>query len=104
MMSTEFQADITDVCCHFVPPPLVLFADLQPGQEDDEQMQRPEVRDEDLAEAKNKLGASTAAKSKTFEVMEECGEDTHTHGNTRFSTNSNETKRRQSFVFWIWLG
>ncbi|TMS19533.1 Protein RFT1-like protein [Larimichthys crocea] len=43
-----------------------------PGQEDDEQMQRPEVRDEDLAEAKNKLGASTAAKSKTFEVMEEC--------------------------------
>ncbi|XP_027135691.1 musculoskeletal embryonic nuclear protein 1a [Larimichthys crocea] len=44
----------------------------QPGQEDDEQMQRPEVRDEDLAEAKNKLGASTAAKSKTFEVMEEC--------------------------------
>lgn len=66
----------------FLFPPPRLFADLQPGQEDDEQMQRPEVRDEDLAEAKNKLGASTAAKSKTFEVMEECGEDTHTHKHT----------------------
>lgn len=72
-MLTDFQADITDV--YFFP----LFAALQPGQEGDEQMQRPEVREEDLAEAKNKLGTSGAAKSKTFEVMEECGEDTHTN-------------------------
>lgn len=43
----------------------------QPGQED-EQMQRPEVRDEDLAETKTRLGTSGPAKSKTFEVMEEC--------------------------------
>lgn len=39
-------------------------------------MQRPEVRDEDLADAKTKLGTSGPAKSKTMEVMEECGEYT----------------------------
>ncbi|XP_049428528.1 musculoskeletal embryonic nuclear protein 1a [Epinephelus fuscoguttatus] len=44
----------------------------QPGQEEDEQIQRPEVSEEDLTEAKNKLGRSGPAKSKTFEVMEEC--------------------------------
>lgn len=38
-------------------------------------MQRPAVRDEDLAEAKTKLGGSGTVKSKTFEVMEECGEN-----------------------------
>ncbi|XP_005944003.1 musculoskeletal embryonic nuclear protein 1a [Haplochromis burtoni] len=43
----------------------------QPNQED-EQMQRPEVREEDLNEAKNKLGAAGPPKSKTMEVMEEC--------------------------------
>ncbi|CAG5981600.1 unnamed protein product [Menidia menidia] len=43
----------------------------QPGQED-EQTQRPEMREEDLTEAKTKLGTGGAAKSKTFEVMEEC--------------------------------
>ncbi|KAM4587772.1 musculoskeletal embryonic nuclear protein 1a [Leuresthes tenuis] len=43
----------------------------QPGQED-EQMQRPEMREEDLTEAKTKLGTGGSAKSKTFEVMEEC--------------------------------
>uniref|UniRef100_A0A3B4Z3A9 Musculoskeletal embryonic nuclear protein 1 n=1 Tax=Stegastes partitus TaxID=144197 RepID=A0A3B4Z3A9_9TELE len=42
-----------------------------PGQED-EQMQRPEVREEDVTEAKNRLGGSGPAKSKTIEVMEEC--------------------------------
>ena len=54
----------------------------QPRQEEDEHMQRPEVRDEDLDEAKNKLGMSGPAKSKTMEVMDECGEDTliNTHG------------------------
>lgn len=41
-------------------------------------MQRPEVREEDLTETKSKLGTSGPAKSKTLEVMEECGEDTHT--------------------------
>ncbi|XP_029005991.1 musculoskeletal embryonic nuclear protein 1a [Betta splendens] len=44
----------------------------QPGQEEDEQIQRPEVSEEDLTEAKNKLGTSGPAKSKTMEVMEEC--------------------------------
>ncbi|XP_031704404.1 musculoskeletal embryonic nuclear protein 1a [Anarrhichthys ocellatus] len=44
----------------------------QPGQEEDEQTQRPEVKDEDLTEAKTKLGTSGPAKSKTFEVLEEC--------------------------------
>ncbi|XP_034022543.1 musculoskeletal embryonic nuclear protein 1a [Thalassophryne amazonica] len=44
----------------------------QPSQEDAEQIQRPAVTDEDLTGAKNKLGASGPAKSKTQEVMEEC--------------------------------
>ncbi|XP_028260897.1 musculoskeletal embryonic nuclear protein 1-like isoform X2 [Parambassis ranga] len=43
----------------------------QPGQED-EQTQRLEVKDEDLAEAKDKLGTSGAVKGKTFQVMQEC--------------------------------
>ncbi|XP_053171768.1 musculoskeletal embryonic nuclear protein 1a [Scomber japonicus] len=43
----------------------------QPGQEEEE-LQRPEVREEELADAKNKLGTSGQAKSKTLEVMEEC--------------------------------
>ncbi|XP_043979320.1 musculoskeletal embryonic nuclear protein 1a isoform X1 [Gambusia affinis] len=43
----------------------------QPAQED-EQAQRPVVREEDLTEAKTKLGGGGAVKSKTFEVMEEC--------------------------------
>ncbi|XP_068568789.1 musculoskeletal embryonic nuclear protein 1a [Cebidichthys violaceus] len=44
----------------------------QPGQKEEEQMQCPEVKDEDLTEAKTKLGTSGPAKSKTFEVLEEC--------------------------------
>ncbi|XP_037535492.1 musculoskeletal embryonic nuclear protein 1a [Nematolebias whitei] len=43
----------------------------QPDQ-DKEQMQRPAVREEDLTEAKNKLGSYGPTKSKTYEVMEEC--------------------------------
>ncbi|XP_061583602.1 musculoskeletal embryonic nuclear protein 1a [Cololabis saira] len=43
----------------------------QPAQ-DDEKVQRPEVREEDLTDAKTKLGGSGPLKSKTFEVMEEC--------------------------------
>ncbi|XP_035517455.1 musculoskeletal embryonic nuclear protein 1a [Morone saxatilis] len=44
----------------------------QPGQEEDEQAQRPEVTEEDLSNAKNNLGTKGPAKSKTLEVMEEC--------------------------------
>ncbi|KAF4079192.1 hypothetical protein AMELA_G00190270 [Ameiurus melas] len=35
-------------------------------------IKRPEVRNEDLIQAKDKLASGTAVKSKTFEVMEEC--------------------------------
>lgn len=45
-------------------------------------MQRPEVTEEDLTETKGRLGSSELAKSKTQEVMEECGEDTHKHTRT----------------------
>lgn len=55
----------------------------QPGQEEDGQMQHPEVSEEDLSEAKNQLGRSGPAKSKTFQVMEECGEKAHKHDRTR---------------------
>lgn len=48
---------------------------LQPHQEEDGQMQRPEVRKEDLIEGTNRLGLTGPAKSKTLQVMEECGED-----------------------------
>lgn len=57
---------------------LFLFITPQPGQKEDELMQRPEVRDEDLSDTKTKLGTSGPAKSKTLEVMDECGKDTHT--------------------------
>ncbi|XP_017271384.1 musculoskeletal embryonic nuclear protein 1a [Kryptolebias marmoratus] len=43
----------------------------QLGQEEEE-MQRPAVREEDLTEAKSKLGSYGPTKSKTYEVMEEC--------------------------------
>ncbi|XP_027002324.1 musculoskeletal embryonic nuclear protein 1a [Tachysurus fulvidraco] len=39
---------------------------------DEGKIKRPEVKDEDLIEAKDKLASGTAVKSKTFEVMEEC--------------------------------
>ncbi|XP_076123900.1 musculoskeletal embryonic nuclear protein 1a [Alosa pseudoharengus] len=39
---------------------------------DDERAQRPEVREEDLLEARNQLAEKKEVKSKTFEVMEEC--------------------------------
>uniref|UniRef100_A0A668A5W1 Musculoskeletal embryonic nuclear protein 1 n=1 Tax=Myripristis murdjan TaxID=586833 RepID=A0A668A5W1_9TELE len=44
----------------------------QLGEGEDEQQQRPEVREEDLVDAKSKLGASEKPKSKTLQVMEEC--------------------------------
>lgn len=64
---------------------LCFFIAFQPDQGDDEQTQRPEVREEDLTEAKNKLGSGGPAKSKTFEVMEECGEETHKHHTQHYS-------------------
>ncbi|XP_033821893.1 musculoskeletal embryonic nuclear protein 1a [Periophthalmus magnuspinnatus] len=42
------------------------------SQQEDEQVQRPELTEEDLAEGRNRLGLTGPAKSKTFEVMEEC--------------------------------
>ncbi|XP_060775611.1 musculoskeletal embryonic nuclear protein 1a [Neoarius graeffei] len=43
-------------------------------QEESEEgkIKRPEVRDEDLIQARDKLAFGTTVKSKTFEVMEEC--------------------------------
>ncbi|XP_046880634.1 musculoskeletal embryonic nuclear protein 1a [Hypomesus transpacificus] len=42
------------------------------SQPDEGEQSRPEVREEDLVEAKDKLGLKGEVKSKTFEVMEEC--------------------------------
>ncbi|KAG5274955.1 hypothetical protein AALO_G00142000 [Alosa alosa] len=39
---------------------------------DDGRAQRPEVREEDLLEARDQLAEKKEVKSKTFEVMEEC--------------------------------
>lgn len=39
-------------------------------------MQRLEVSKEDLTQATNKLGLTGPPKSKTIQVMEECGKDT----------------------------
>uniref|UniRef100_W5K403 Musculoskeletal embryonic nuclear protein 1 n=1 Tax=Astyanax mexicanus TaxID=7994 RepID=W5K403_ASTMX len=47
----------------------------KPQEEDEEgRMKRPEVKDEDLIQARDKLAFGTEVKSKTMEVMEECGE------------------------------
>lgn len=43
-----------------------------PGQEDEGQIQRPEIKEEEVNETWNRLGLSGPAKSKTMEVMEEC--------------------------------
>lgn len=90
--------EVTDVCCN-----LFLLTTSQPGQEEDEQIQRPEVSEEDLTEAKNKLGRSGPAKSKTFEVMEECGEDTHKQTWKYALILTAQTGRKQPFVSSIWL-
>lgn len=42
------------------------------SQQEDEQVQRPELTEEDLGEGRNRLGLTGPAKSKTMEVMEEC--------------------------------
>ncbi|XP_041639643.1 musculoskeletal embryonic nuclear protein 1a [Cheilinus undulatus] len=44
----------------------------QLSQEEDEQIQRPEVREEDVTETRNRLGFTGPPKSKTIQVMEEC--------------------------------
>ncbi|KAM9408864.1 musculoskeletal embryonic nuclear protein 1a [Pholidichthys leucotaenia] len=72
--------------------------------EEGEQMQRPEVREEDLTETKNKLGTSGPAKSKTFEVMEECEKmgkpapsvfsKARSGGETVFNTRSTQPKKK----------
>ncbi|XP_077384946.1 musculoskeletal embryonic nuclear protein 1a [Festucalex cinctus] len=41
-------------------------------QPQEEAVQRPAVSQEELADTRNRLGGSGPAKSKTFEVMEEC--------------------------------
>lgn len=45
-------------------------------QEEDGQTQRPEVSEEDDTGTYNRLGKTGPAKSKTIQVMEDCGEDT----------------------------
>lgn len=45
---------------------------FQQGEEED--IKRPEVKAEDLIGARDKLASGTEVKSKTFEVMQECGE------------------------------
>ncbi|CAL1608030.1 unnamed protein product [Knipowitschia caucasica] len=42
------------------------------SKQEDEQVQRPERTEEEMTEGRNRLGRTGAAKSKTFEVMEEC--------------------------------
>ncbi|XP_036426792.1 musculoskeletal embryonic nuclear protein 1a isoform X2 [Colossoma macropomum] len=41
-------------------------------EEEEGKVKRPEVRDEDLIQAREKLASGTEVKSKTFQVMEEC--------------------------------
>ncbi|KAI4892753.1 hypothetical protein NFI96_032314 [Prochilodus magdalenae] len=41
-------------------------------EEEEGKMKRPEVRDEDLIQAKDKLASGTEVKSKTFQVMQQC--------------------------------
>ncbi|XP_066520620.1 musculoskeletal embryonic nuclear protein 1a [Hoplias malabaricus] len=41
-------------------------------EEEEGKMKRPEVRDEDLIQARDNLASGTEVKSKTFQVMEEC--------------------------------
>ncbi|XP_076870611.1 musculoskeletal embryonic nuclear protein 1a [Brachyhypopomus gauderio] len=41
-------------------------------EEGEEKINRPEMKEEDLIQAKDNLASGTQVKSKTFEVMEEC--------------------------------
>ncbi|XP_026863632.2 protein RFT1 homolog isoform X1 [Electrophorus electricus] len=50
---------------------LTAFSEHQEEGED-EKVKRPEMREEDLIQARDKLASGTQVKSKTFEVMEEC--------------------------------
>ena len=53
---------------HFSP----LFSSLQPGEV--KKKKRPVMKEEDLKGARSKLGLKGEVKSKTYEVMVECGE------------------------------
>ncbi|KAM8867000.1 musculoskeletal embryonic nuclear protein 1a [Synchiropus picturatus] len=44
----------------------------QQQQQQEEKVRRPDLTEEELHEGRNKLGFCGPAKSKTFEVMEEC--------------------------------
>lgn len=52
-----------------IPP---LFNSLQPDEV--KRKKRPPMKEEDLKGARSKLGLKGEVKSKTYEVMEECGE------------------------------
>ncbi|XP_074522463.1 musculoskeletal embryonic nuclear protein 1a [Halichoeres trimaculatus] len=74
------------------------------GQEDDGQMQRPEIKEEEVNETWNRLGLSGPAKSKTMEVMEECEKKgkaapsvfsrAKSGGETALNTRSAQTSRK----------
>ncbi|XP_059924555.1 musculoskeletal embryonic nuclear protein 1a [Gadus macrocephalus] len=73
--------------------------------EDDGQEQRLAVRDEDLVEAKDKLGTQGPLKSKTYEVMAECEKagkaapsvfsSARSGGETAFSKTANQRPLRK---------
>lgn len=50
---------------------------LQPEEGEEGQLKRPEVSEEDLIGAKDKLSSKGKLKGKTIEVMDECGEQCH---------------------------
>lgn len=52
---------------------LLIFLFLCQQEGDEGTMKRPEVKAEDLIGARDKLAFGTEVKSKTFEVMQECG-------------------------------
>lgn len=69
----RYRLIIIVISCESVA--FLFFFLLQLQEEGEEgKIKRPEVRDEDLIQARDKLASGTAVKSKTFEVMEECGE------------------------------
>ncbi|CAL8401853.1 unnamed protein product [Arctogadus glacialis] len=88
-------------------PPLVIppcLGSPQQGEEDGQE-QRLAVRDEDLVEAKDKLGTQGPLKSKTYEVMAECEKagkaapsvfsSARSGGETAFSKTANQRPLRK---------
>lgn len=68
----RFLVSVSLLTTAFPPSPSPMIPQME--ECDDGQAQRPEVREEDLLEAKDQLGQRKEVKSKTYEVMEECGE------------------------------